>query len=90
MIASAYLIPAFIDVKFIKIILCRVWLSHSEHYHVLPIGVLVVSDVGDAVQRVPRKDTLLLVVCDLYAIFGQRDDLQVMYTGHPWHTTLSL
>ena len=60
-----YLIAALVDVEIIE---RAPWLPHSQHDHVFAVCVLVVSDIGDPVQRVAREHTLLLLVCHLDAI----------------------
>ena len=64
--------------------LCLWWLSQAQCYHVLAVCVLIVGDVGNIVERVAGKDTLLLVVHHLHSVFGQRENPFIQFTGHPW------
>ena len=56
----------------------------------LAIGVFIVCDVGDGVQRVAGEHTLLLLICHFDAVFGQREDAGVLGAGHPRDTPLTL
>lgn len=67
---TSHLITALVHKEFVERVLCRLRLACSQHYHVFTVCVLVVSDVGYAVERVSGKDTLLLVISDLDAILG--------------------
>lgn len=90
---NTHLIHALIDVELIERTpgrrACN-WLPHSKDYHVLAISVLVVSDVGDAVQRMAAKHTLLLLISDFDPVFGERDDLNILCTCHPRNSPLPL
>ena len=69
-----YLIPALVDVELID---GAVRLAHAQHHHVLAVRVLVVGDVGDAVQGLAREHPLLLLVRDLDPVLGQGEDADV-------------
>ena len=89
-VITPYLIAALVNEELIGSTLDRLWLTHPEHHHVLPICVFIVSDVSNAMERVSGVHTLLLIICDLDSIFGEGENTQVLSTGYPRHSSLSL
>ncbi len=49
----------------------------------LPVRVLVISDVGNPVKRMSLINSLLLDVCHLYAVLGEREGSLVLLTRYP-------
>lgn len=85
-----HLVIALVHIEFIEVILPRLGLSRPEDHHVFAVRVLVVRDVGDAVQRVAGEHTLFLLVRDLDPVLGEGENPHVVRACYPGYTTLAL
>ncbi len=63
---GTHLVLTFVDNQVVLNILVR--LPYAQDNHVFAVGVLVVSDVSYGVKGKAREHSLLLLVCDLYAV----------------------